>query len=565
MCGTSHVASYQYFPSHPQHQSLKYSPKMGKGLFSLYQKHLTTRNLTDNICSKDDLESCDLDLSSQLSPWSIFWNCTCRLSILGALPKLLLRAGLALLPSYLVSRSSGWPGQGKSQESHRMSAFDGLRGFACCAVFVYHSVTPYWHTFLYGYGGTEDPHFYQLPFLRLLFSGSAMVSIFFVLSGYAISCKPLKLVRTSSWAQLFHTVSSSAFRRGLRLFMPALISTFMTMLLVHGGFFNYVSRKIMENSDGNFGKYELRAWRRETFGAQLCHWLGSIRDMINPFTWEEFHNPYNGHLWTIPVEFRSSLVLFVIMIALARVRTTIRLTLIAVLAFSCSLYYRWDVGLFLSGMFIAELDIISGNVDTFSQKPTEAREKSWRRMDRLITVLVFIAGSYCASYPERAGERTPGYRVLSAITPPTSPSKERWWQSIGSVMIVWSVTRSTDIQWLFTSALAQYLGKISFAVYILQGPILQSVGLVAITTSRKYIGRGRSVHKCLCFFAAAAFILPTVFWSADIFWRLVDIPCTRFSKWVEEKLTLDSVGAEYMPISGSQACAFEGGDTKHLL
>jgi peptidoglycan/LPS O-acetylase OafA/YrhL len=386
----------------------------------------------------------------------------------------------------------------------------------------------------------------------LLFSGPSMVSIFFVVSGCVLSYKPLKLIRTKSWGQLFHTVSSSVFRRGLRLFIPAFISTFMTMLLVEGGFFNYVSTKIIENNDSSLGKYELRASRRETFMAQFYHWLGSTRDMINPFTWEEFHNPYNGHLWTISVEFRSSLVLFLVIIALARVRTIIRLSLVVVLMFLCSLYSRWDVALFLSGMFIAELDRFSGNVDTFDQKAFEARESKWRRMDRLVLILVFIAGSYCASYPDRGGEKTPGYRVLSAITPPTYPMKEKWWQSIGSIMIVWSATRSSDIQWLFASAFAQYLGKISFAVYILHGPILHSVGLVAMTTSRKYIGRDTSMQECLGFFVAAVVVLPTVFWSADIFWRLVDVPCTRFSKWVEEKSRSDSAGTEFVPIPSSR-------------
>jgi peptidoglycan/LPS O-acetylase OafA/YrhL len=527
---------------------------MEEALFDLHQKDLIASHLTHSIYSKDDLESCDLDLPPELSSQRLFVKYTCRrtLSILGALPKRLLRAGSAILPSYLRSWNSGWQGPGKSQESHAISALDGLRGFACCAVFVYHSVTPYSHTFLYGYGGTEDRHFYQLPFLRLFFSGPTMVSIFFVISGCVLSYKPLKLTRTKSWGQLFHVVSSSVFRRGLRLIMPVLVSTFMTMLLVQGGLFQYVSRKIMENNDSSLGKYELKARRQETFMAQFCYWLGSTRDMTNPFTWEEFHNPYNGHLWTISVEFRSSMVLFLVIIALARVSTIIRLTLVMGLMFSCSVYCRWDVALFLSGMLLAELDRFSGNVDTSNQKPIEARESKWRRMDRLVPILVFIVGSYCASYPDRAGEKTPGYRLLSAITPHTYPIKEKWWQSIGSIMIVWSVTRSSDIQWLFMSAFTQYLGKISFAVYILHGPILHSVGLVAMTTSRKYIGRGTSTKECLGFFVAALLVLPTVFWSADVFWRLVDVPCTRFSKWAEEKFVSDSAGSEFASATGSK-------------
>ena len=89
---------------------------------------------------------------------------------------------------------------------------------------------------------------------------------------------------------------------------------------------------------------------------------------------------------------------------------------------------------------------------------------------------------------------------------------------------------------------AQYLGKISFAVYIVHGPILHSIGLVAVTASWRYIGRETATQNCFGFLVAAAVVLPTVFWAADIFWRLVDVPGTKFSRWVEEKVMVDLAG-----------------------
>lgn len=118
-------------------------------------------------------------------------------------------------------------------------------------------------------------------------------------------------------------------------------------------------------------------------------------------------------------------------------------------------------------------------------------------------------------------------------------------------MIVWSATRSNHIRWLFTRAFAQYLGRISFAVYILHGPILQSLGLLAMSTARKYIGKGTLGEECLGFLLAAVLVLPTVFWSADVFWRLVDVPCKRFSSWIEEKFMSESVETEFVPIPSS--------------
>lgn len=37
-------------------------------------------------------------------------------------------------------------------------------------------------------------------------------------------------------------------------------------------------------------------------------------------------------------------------------------------------------------------------------------------------------------------------------------------------------------------------------------------------------------------FILSSFVcIPTVIWSADVFWRAVDIPTAKFAKWLEEK------------------------------
>ena len=366
-----------------------------------------------------------------------------------------------------------------------------------------------------------------------------MVSMFFVISGYVLSSKPLKLLRRGSWDQVFHAISSSVFRRGLRLFTPTIASTFVTMLLVKAGLFNYVSSKATENSGYRLAKFELVAERRDAFVKQFHHWLLSVWLMIDPLTWEEYHNPYNGHLYTVSIEFRSSLVLFLVITALIRLRTKIRITLLGVLILSCWAYRQDGVALFLSGMFLGEVDLLSVTVDKMNQEVMECEQSKWRRSKRPIQVLAFIIGLYCASYPDRGGDATCGYRFLSRLLRDIGLDSRKWWQSIGSVIIVWSVNNLNDIQPFFTNYFAQYLGKISFAVYIVHGPILHSIGLVAMTASWRYIGRETTTQNCLGFLVAAAVVLPTVFWAADIFWRLVDVPCTKFSRWVEDKVMAD--------------------------
>lgn len=46
-----------------------------------------------------------------------------------------------------------------------------------------------------------------------------MVSVFFVISGYVLSVKVLGLAREGRYPEVYKSVASSVFRRGLRLFV----------------------------------------------------------------------------------------------------------------------------------------------------------------------------------------------------------------------------------------------------------------------------------------------------------------------------------------------------------
>lgn len=64
--------------------------------------------------------------------------------------------------------------------------------------------------------------FIRLPIIRLLISGPPQVYIFFVVSGYAISHKALKLVHQGRAADAGTSLFSSIFRRHPRLFCKLL-------------------------------------------------------------------------------------------------------------------------------------------------------------------------------------------------------------------------------------------------------------------------------------------------------------------------------------------------------
>jgi hypothetical protein len=91
------------------------------------------------------------------------------------------------------------------------SSLDGLRGYAAFAVMNYHILYAYQNIVFYGYGlpqealasscaRPEDSHaktnwIIQLPILRLPFTGTWAISVFYVISGFSLSYKPLKASR----------------------------------------------------------------------------------------------------------------------------------------------------------------------------------------------------------------------------------------------------------------------------------------------------------------------------------------------------------------------------------
>jgi hypothetical protein len=35
----------------------------------------------------------------------------------------------------------------------------------------------------------------------------------------------------------------------------------------------------------------------------------------------------------------------------------------------------------------------------------------------------------------------------------------------------------------------------------------------------------------------ALLLVPTTFWATSVFWRTVDVPCAKFVRWMEERVT----------------------------
>lgn len=207
----------------------------------------------------------------------------------------------SLIPTFLRKTQSQTH---DSKKARRYAHLDGMRGLAALFVFFFHSSYTIWEV-RPGYLSGDEPEspytsILRLPFLRLLYSGDAMVSIFFVISGFVLSVKPIKLMDSGSTEALFNTISSSAFRRAIRLYAPCLAATFIIMLAVRLGAYEG-TRAFAENADGMLPvSQEWHMWRAGSFKDQLVNWVKESFNLVHVWEWEDIYEgntSYDVHLW----------------------------------------------------------------------------------------------------------------------------------------------------------------------------------------------------------------------------------------------------------------------------
>jgi peptidoglycan/LPS O-acetylase OafA/YrhL len=145
-----------------------------------------------------------------------------------------------------------------------------------------------------------DPKRYQdfmeLPFVRLLYAGGAMgklpvchsfadivVSVFFVISGYVLSFRQVKMIRTEAWDKLLETQFSSILRRGFRLFVPCMVGITTMQIWYYAGW-----------------RSEPEEWAAKFSGGFIADVWQHFIILLEPFNFQE-QRVYLHQLWTIPV------------------------------------------------------------------------------------------------------------------------------------------------------------------------------------------------------------------------------------------------------------------------
>ena len=449
--------------------------------------------------------------------------------------------------------------------SNPTAYLDGIRGLAALHVFFCHLLyTSFAIAPGYGAGGAHR-HVFLLPFLRLLFSGPPMVCVFFVVSGYALSLKPLRLAHQKQWARWGEAVGSLVFRRAIRLYLPTAVSTAVVVVLVRVRMYEW-TRGFAEGEGGLVRNVlETHYGRANSTAEQVGEWAGAMVGFVHVWDWEPFGGStrIDVHLWTIPVEFRCSMMVFLTLVGTARLGRGWRGCVVGGLVAFAYVSQRWEMVLFYAGMALAEVDVARGAHErgkgegggdgmaagglpapgimsapsSRSSSPSSSPPARRRAAKQYGWAALSVVGLYFMSQPDERGAETPGWVFLTSLIPAWWNDEHRYWQSIGAALFVLAVSRSPGWQRFFTLGVVQYFGRISYALYLMHGPVMHTVGYAIERWAWGVTGsEGRAYEAG--FALACVFAVPIVIWVSDVFWRAVDAPVVRFARWFEAQCSI---------------------------
>jgi peptidoglycan/LPS O-acetylase OafA/YrhL len=95
-----------------------------------------------------------------------------------------------------------------------------------------------------------------------------------------------------------------------------------------------------------------------------------------------------------------------------------------------------------------------------------------------IPALLIIAGMFMAGFPQDAPERVMWSRVMRNVMKPFVPKDSdlrRYWDSIGASTVLVGIFFSKNARAVLSSPVFNFLGRVSFPVYLLHNQLIKSV------------------------------------------------------------------------------------------
>lgn len=337
-------------------------------------------------------------------------------------------------------------------------------------------------------GGRDGPtRLFQRPVFRLIVQGQAFLALFFILTGFVNSLKPLKQTQANNVERALVQLAHSSFNRIPRLILPAAAVTVITWFACQLGFFE-------------LARHSNAYWLAINSKQPSPSWFSATQDLVTALrdTWVWAENPYDQPQWALPYLLKASMYIFVMLLITSTTRPTFRLC-----AFAMGYCWSWVandslVGLnVFAGMIVAELHTMHVYPDLTSAPL------------RVAPFIFALLGLYLMSFPTEYWDWQPWTRRLTWIgwkIFPYGADYSRYWCAIGAQLLCVSAQVSPDLRRALSTRLSLFLGSISFSMYLLHGPLMRSV-LAWMTFGPSWFFKKELVDGALPRPAASAFLI----------------------------------------------------------
>lgn len=180
----------------------------------------------------------------------------------------------------------------------------GLRGIAAATIVTAHIYRSLYESLASPVSSAHSfPSLFQLPFFRLVITGRASLSFFFILTGFVNSLSFLRQIRAGNPSAALAGLAKSSFRRIGRMVLPAAAATIVSWALCQMGLF-----QVARNSN--------ISWFRDISPLPSPSFKLAIWDLVYNIysTWGRSKNLYDKVQWNLFFLLKGSLTVYTVLL-----------------------------------------------------------------------------------------------------------------------------------------------------------------------------------------------------------------------------------------------------------
>ncbi|MDO5572725.1 MAG: acyltransferase [bacterium] len=334
----------------------------------------------------------------------------------------------------------------------RISYIDGLRGIACILVFVNHFLMAFFPASYLGgdtvshIPGGLDTWYASSP-VSVLTNGNFMVCVFFILSAYVLSCK---ILQNADKDNALDSISSSFLKRYFRLFLPVFCVCILILILSRLGLFFNNAAAAVTGSGLMTGRYEYPLSLYELFSSSFAR------------IWFKADETFSNSFWMLSTLFIGGFLSSILSIMAGKHNRR----MLILYGFFALIFIHLD-SLYLSFVFGTALAYIS------------VRHQDW--LDRIRQTMFLKVGAVFAAllgllfggYPSGIDAPVNLYHYLNHL--PAGITPYQFYHILGAFLLTAAVLCLPMLQKALSVKPILFLGNISFAIYLLNLPLIFSL------------------------------------------------------------------------------------------